>query len=64
MISSHFDMNKLAGELILVLQDSFCSVIWYCVTTGGGGYKIFFGTGTQLIVEKSKFVYIGLSVPL
>lgn len=52
----------MTGELILALQDSLCSVICYCVTSGAGGYKIFFGAGTKLIVENSKFVYIGISL--
>nr|XP_055057717.1 M1-specific T cell receptor alpha chain-like isoform X2 [Misgurnus anguillicaudatus] len=35
---------------------SFCLVVLHCVTYGGGGNKIIFGSGTKLIVETKEEV--------
>lgn len=42
------------NSLIFPRLISFCSVVTYCVNTGANVNKLFFGTGTKLIIETSK----------
>ncbi len=41
-------------SLVFLRLISFCSGVTYCVASGANLNKLFFGTGTKLIIGKSK----------
>lgn len=43
------------NRAVINVLEGFGCVFLYCVTVTGSGYKIIFGTGTNLIIETSTF---------